>query len=738
MSDIVKDQEVVTEGRRNPLTDVDAPLRDQIVAKLYDKLQEQEIGRKVVDMWVAGNANRATWLKRQAEYLRSWDEHLVNEASGPFEGSSNLHIPMPLTVIKTFHARMLQAIWGVDPPFYARARNEASMERVPTVSDTLRYTLYDYANYYKGIEEVVDKWVWDWCSAGIGIKKWRWDVQYTRFMDVQEVPEKSLRTNPQTGALEAYIKVVEKEAEVTKKCFDGPACELVDFEDYLPVGGASLDPDRADSVIHRQWLTASDLWMLADRKVFREDVVEQVIGGGADAKTGALGSELKVQRAEDSGVTSLDSEVNLDRYEILECYTKVPVDGSGINSDVIVWVHNRSGKLLRATYLHRVSPTGERPFAIAEFHHRKGEAYPMGLVEMLYPLSVEMDMLHNMRLDMGMISVMPFGFYRASSSLDPKTIELRPGALIPTDNPQADVYFPNLGNRAIWGFQEEQAIQTMVERLTSVSDLNLGVMGGQGAARTATGARALVSEMSGNLDVYLRRLNRGWKKSIRYCLHMLQQRIPAGLSFRLTGDDGKDYWRTIRSQADIAGDYDIEVSPNSASSNQGVQQDQANQIMQMLQNPLAIQMGVVQQAGLYEGYKNWFQAYGVKDFGRYIQKPQGYERMLTPEEEANRILRGMDVPVTPGQDHQGFIDWYQMAEGDDQLFGQFQPHEAALLKIQALKHAQMLQALKQMAAQQANAQQMRSNAQMSQEQAPTAGSSGAPQAPPASGPPAAG
>lgn len=730
MSDIVKDQKVVTDGRRNPLKDVDAPLRDQIVEKLYRKLDEMSIGLRVRDMWHAGNANRATWLKRQAEYLRSWDEHLVNEASGPFEGSSNLHIPMPLTVVKTFHARMLQAIWGIDPPFFARARNEASIESVPTVTDTLRYTLYDYANHNKGIEDVVDRWVWDWCSAGLAIKKWRWDVAYTRFLDVQEVAEASLRTNPQTGELEKFPKLVEKEVEVTKKCFDGPACELVDPEDYLPVGGSTLDPDRADSVIHRQWLTASDLWTLADRKVFKMGVVEDVIRGGADSKTGASNSELKSQRAQDSGVASLDTEADLDRYEILECYTKVPVDGSGINSDVIVWVHARSGKLLRATYLHRVSKTGERPFAVAEFHHRKGEAYPVGLVEMLYPLSVEMDMLHNMRLDMGMVSVMPFGFYRASSSLDPKTIELRPGALIPTDNPQQDVHFPNLGNRALWGFQEEQAIQTMVERLTSVSDLNLGVMGGQGAARTATGARALVSEMSGNLDVYLRRLNRGWKKSIRYCLHMLQQRIPAGLSFRLTGEDGKDYWRTIRSVADIAGDFDIEVSPNSASSNQGVQQDQANQIMQMLQNPLAIQMGVVQQAGLYEGYKNWFQAYGVKDFGRYIQKPQGYERMLTPEEEANRLLRGQDVPVLPGGDHEGFIAWYEHVKGDDEIFGQFHGHEAALLEIQSRKHAQMLQALQQMQAQQANAQQMRTNGQMSQEQAPTAGAGQGPQGAP--------
>ncbi len=38
--------------------------------------------------------------------------------------------------------------------------------------------------------------------------------------------------------------------------------------------------------------------------------------------------------------------------------------------------------------------------------------------------------MHNMRIDFGMISVMPVGFYKANSSLDPKTITMEPGALI--------------------------------------------------------------------------------------------------------------------------------------------------------------------------------------------------------------------------------------------------------------------------------------------------------------------
>lgn len=719
MSEMQKDVDVIQNGRRAPLKDVAAPLRDQIVAKLFSKLSDMGIAHKVVNLWKRGNANRAAWLERQKAYLASWDEHLIADTDGPFDGSSQLHIPMPLIVVKTLHARFIQAVWQ-DPPFHAKARNEASLERVPVVQDTLRYYLMDGANNRKGVEEVVDKWVWDWIADGSGVTKWRWDVQYTRFADVEMVAEPGPPVFEIIEGREVAVptqRLVEKEVVRTKKCFEGPRLELVDLEDLLIVGGGG-DPDEADAVLHRQYLTASELWTLVDRKVFDKEAVERIINGGSDKRDGHDGSDIKTQRAQNAGQSELDTESDLDRYEIIEAYLKVDVDGSGINSDVIVWVHPGTSTLCRSTYLHRVSQTGERPFAKADFHLRKGQEYGTGMVEMLYPLSKELDAIHNMRIDFGLISVMPFGFYRASSGLDPEEIKFEPGMLIPVDNPQTDVFFPNLGNRTVFGFQEEQALDNLIQRVSSVNEMTMGMMTSQGATRTATGARALVGESSANLDVYLRRLNRGWKKTLRYLLHTLQQRIPAGMSFRLTGSDGADYWRSIKSKADIEGDYDIEVSPNSASSNQGIQQEVAGQIMAAVADTLAIQLGIVGPGQYYEAKKNQMQALGVRDFGKYLQKPQGYVRVFTPEEEANRVLSGMPAPVGPESDHEGFIAWWEMAKQSDEILGQFDEQQTMALEAQAQQHAQMLQALKAMQAQQANAAQMQRNASQSQQQAP--------------------
>jgi hypothetical protein len=727
MSELNDDKKVITEGRKNSLNsgdnDVSAPLRDQIPQKLKEELDEQNIGAKISTMWHTGNANRREWLVRQEEYLEDWDEFLVSTDEGPFNGASTLHLPMALTVAKTLHSRFFQAIMGIEPPFHTKARNEASAPRVHAVHETMKYALKRWANNYEGVQDVIDNWLWDWVTTGVGILKQRWDVKYTRYMDVQDVPEEGavdiVINEDGTETSVPTIKLVEKEVERVKKVFEGPCFELVRPEDFIIIGGQG-NPQNADAVIQREWLTASDLWTLADRKIFDEDEVEKIVQGGADYVGGSENSNIKQMRAQNAGQDNLDTDVDLDRYEILEAYLKIDVDGSGINSDVIVWIHGPSKRILRSTYLRRVNKAGEVPFFKIDFHKRIGQEYGIGIVEMMHPLSVEMDAMHNMRIDFGMISTMPFGFYRPTSGIDPEVIEFEPGSLIPVDNPQSDVFFPNLGNRTAFGFNEEQALQSMIERLTGISDINLGVVSStQGATRTATGTRAVIGESSSNLDVYLRRANLGWGKAIRYLFHMLQQRIPENLTFRITGETGEDYWGYIKNRDDLAGDFDFELDSNSANSNQQVRIQNADVIAQLQQDPLAIQLGIIGPLELYEAKKFQLQSRGIQEVGKYFKQPQE-QRIFTPEEEANRILRGIETPVTLNSDHEGYINYYQeVIQGNiEQLSEMYPPEVFIALEAQAQRHAQMLQAIEQVAAQQRNQFQQQANAQNPQNAQP--------------------
>lgn len=273
------------------------------------------------------------------------------------------------------------------------------------------------------------------------------------------------------------------------------------------------------------------------------------------------------------------------------------------------------------------------------------------------------------------------------------------------------MFFPNLGAGAAFPAAEEASLIQTVERLTSISDLNLGVVGGsQGAARTATGVSILAGENNANLSVFIRRMNRGWRQALRILFQMLQQRIPDGLSIRITGDDGAGHPFKVDRQ-DIQFKFDFALEPNSANSNRSITQQVAQQTMQMTLNPLLIQTGVVSVENIYQAVKNWLQAMGIKNTSTFITKPQNQHIFMSPQEEFQRVAKGVPVPVHPAMNHEGFIAFAAEILSDPEKLGFYQ--EDAVLRVarQADEHKQMLDALKQQDAQVRNVSQQQINSQ---------------------------
>ncbi len=729
MSDINDDQKVVRDGRKNPLkdlkqseegpgsenkeTEVEVPLRDQVVQKLRKKLLSDNIPVKMSQLWSAGNNDRSEWLSRQAEYITQVDEFINNIYAPSTDWGSALHLPTILTVCKTFHARMYAALTSVDPMFVVRARKEAEVDREKVVTDIMRYAIKDWSNNHVGVNDELDKWLWNWVTSGVGLLKCRWDRQFTRFVDVEEVPVQSMRIEiDQNGEAMPVMETVFEEQEIirTIPVFEGPCIENVKIEDLLIVGGEG-DPQKADAVIQQYYLTASELWQLVDQKIFDKACVEKIIAAGNNTKAGDQTMDLKQIRTELAGEGAVHKVHETQRYRILECYAKVDVDGSGITSDIIMWINPETNEMPRATYLWRVMRTGMRPFFKIDFHKRHGATYGVGMVELLYQLGKEIDAIHNIRVDIGILTSLPWGFYRPTSSTREEKLPIEPGTLVPLDNPQTDVYFPNLGNRTGFALQEEQLLQGIIERFTSLSDLSYGSIGGQGAARTASGVRALLGESNANLDIYLQRMNRGWKQTLKYIFHMLQAKVDTGFQFRLTGEDGKSYWETVQDRAVLQGMYDFELDPNTANSNKQIQIETANQIYQLTGNPIDLQLGLISPLERYEAIRNVLLVNGVRDASRYLRKPNQVMRQFSPVEIANRILAGMDVPLDPTQDLQGFITFVENFMQEDDLIGQFGPHEVAALQGKAQEASNMIQAMQQQQAQAASAQQQQLNAQ---------------------------
>ncbi len=702
------------EGSEKKLEDIfKASLRDATVTSLVRKCDELEIGKKIKQCWL-GHKSHVEENQKRMEKLKNWDEHIDDFDTG-YDGTSNIHLPLPMIVAKTFHARMYQALFAVDPPFSVRAMQEAYQDDVDMVYGLMAWTLKEWANYNEGVEQVCDRWLWNWVTLGSAVLKLRWDCKYTRYMDVEDVYIKGPSSyevviDPKTGTVEEVEKpsVIrsQRERAVTEKTFEGPCIEFVPKEDVAIIGGR--DVQTCDMVIHRSYYTRSQLESEALRGVFDGEVVDYIISHGPSSENGKPGQNIQQDAEVNDGVYIKNVNEDLSRYEVLETYCEADVNNDGLDESIIVWIDAESTKVLRATYTNRVLRGGKRPFANIEFIPREGHAYAMGLLELLHPISVEIDMIHNIKVDIGILAAQPFGFYRAATGLTSEVIRIRPGEMIPVDDPGSHVFFPNLGDRSGFFKDEEAILMQHVERLTAINDINTATLGRQGAARTATGVSALVSENSANLDIYIKRMQRGWKQVLRVLWQMLQQRLPDGTEFRVTGRDGREYFKRVN-RMNIQQRVDFYIEATSANSNRMVQLEQSMQVLAQMMNPLFLQMGITKPAGIYEALKDYFQHLGKKDYARFITRPEGVIRQLTAEEELARIVHGKKVPITPDMDHQAFIDLATEVMASEDAMAMYGASAMDMIKSQLSQHEALMKAMEAQAGQVAQANQQTVN-----------------------------
>jgi hypothetical protein len=132
---------------------------------------------------------------------------------------------------------------------------------------------------------------------------------------------------------------------------------------------------------------------------------------------------------------------------------------------------------------------------------------------------------------------------------------------------------------------------------------------------------------------------------------------------------------------------------------------------------------VVSPDNIYEAAKEWLVSLEVKDFARFITKPTDFDAFMTPEQEAQRIVRNIPVPIHPAMNHEGFINYVRMIFSNDEMLGSMDQEAAKRLAAQASEHMKMAQAMEQQAAQHRNMQQQQMNAAQAGAQVVSAGPS---------------
>lgn len=157
--------------------------------------------KDVVDTWVDNTGEHRDNLKRWNDLY----EGVIEETDWPWEGASNLHIPLAALHLNTLHSVICRSMFTVSPLWFGRSLDPEAREVIPAAEDMLDYKAKSELNTVDAGRQAV-------LTAGrdsIGWTKTYWAEIYEHVSD---------------------IVIVENEVEFTKEFPDGESAGMTDEE----------------------------------------------------------------------------------------------------------------------------------------------------------------------------------------------------------------------------------------------------------------------------------------------------------------------------------------------------------------------------------------------------------------------------------------------------------------------------------------------------------------------------
>lgn len=450
-------------------------------------------------------------------------------------------------------------------------------------------------------------------------------------------------------------------------------------------------------------------------------------------------SQPKEQKDEMEGVETQTPLATHGTVRILEVYDRWDVDGDGLEEDVVFHIvcngGMSEGRLARARYLTEIIPPGpqgaRRPIEKFNLFPDTNRYYCPSMPEQIEGMSDLINLFFNFGADSGVLSNMPFFFYRAASGLKADIMKLNPGEGYPLDDPRTDVYFPQLPNaQGAWVMNTIAMCNQFLEKLSMQSQLSFGGVpqGKSAALRTTDNMQAVLQQGDVRIERVLRRLFEGLSRVWDQGLALCQRYLPPSTEYRIMGvAKEEEAFDRIEDRKEIAGQFTFQWRATMTNTNPMMQQQTALSLVQILSSPFLLQMGIVGPEEVYRAVRRYVETLEEANSDQYLKRPAGVSSAmkLTAEQVVSMILSGRAPTevnaAEPIEEHAKTLGTFMQSD----QFGMLDTQQVTLFRdyLKLVGEA--------MARQQQQAQQMQLAQQFQQQ---LGGGDGQPGAPP-SGPP---
>jgi hypothetical protein len=393
------------------------------------------------------------------------------EKKFPWPGASNFTVPLIMSTIDSIHARIVKAVFEVDPLWLAKARTP----QAASIAKKAEWYL-DYWADEMDIAGVLDAVILSMLIEGVGILKVDW-VRVTRPIPLSA-----------GGGPERVIE------------YEGPSGRHVPLKDFVLIPADAPTIEDAVYVGHRVFLTRQQLQQRGEQGIYFNvsKLLEKSDGDSTTDRTPHPSNLLAVS-------SSAGEYEETHQFEIVEMYG--PYDfGDGLTPALMTFSPTQSILLRLEPYPYRY---GRAPYIDFKIFPRANFFWARSVPEILKSAQEELTALHNLRADAIARRLAPPLLRRFGSRWDPEEKPWQPGQVIDVNDP-AEIIELSMQDVPSSLFAHERDTLAFVERVTGMSDYFMGRSPTQ--YRTATEINRVTSEGLARMDVSVSRFQKSMKK----------------------------------------------------------------------------------------------------------------------------------------------------------------------------------------------------------------------------------
>lgn len=613
-----------------------------------DSGTQAKIAKMVCEIVEEDENDRGEYLNKISEIVGMYEGLRENPKTDPFPDAADVKTMVLAGTVEILHSKLHPQVYNPSL-MYWRAGESSDVGNVDNVDRFMQWDAEKgQMNWFS------DRFTYDMILEGtVPVKafwttEWRW-VQ-KRVPKSAQIAKKFIDGVQNMMGFDGSESITHDDYSVewSYEKFEYPDWEMPNVEDvgfptFSVPGG---DESKLEHIWHR---TRPTVEKIKDKETQGYFINTEILQGKAREMYAQEGQTAET-RMSSEGTVLPGYEYYHMRCEVIEMECAMNVPGRGYH-EVIIWVDKKTETFLGMMPLVHLMRDGKRNWVIGQFIPRKNRMFGKSIGDFIIEQEKEMNTMHNQRIDMVKMAIIPPGLYRAAAGITPEEIHLQPGIWIPVDDVD-DVKYLQMPNNVLPSFQEERMILELVERVTSVGSYQAGQESSVNRTRaTARGTMAIIAQGEQRGNTLASRIKFALQKVIKLRLKLWQQNIPAGLADRVLGKDGNKLFPKGLSVMDIAGDYDVYLETDPYEGSRSVERElHLNLYSIMLENPFVAQ----NPAGLWELTSRVFKAHGEIDPTKIIgpKPPEASpeESPQTVQEEIDAIRQGRMLETKPGTD----------------------------------------------------------------------------------------